>query len=54
VNPTRSQNSTETTFRSSSSCVGVAETSGAAHSLQNFARSRFSPPHTEQMAIRGV
>lgn len=38
----------------SSSCVGVSETSGAAHSLQNFAPSRFSLPHAEQMAIRGV
>jgi hypothetical protein len=54
VTPTRSQNSTEITFRSSSSCVGVAETSGAAHSLQNFALSRFSLSHAEQMAIRGV
>ncbi len=41
VNPTRSQNSTLTTFRSSAT-VRAGTPSGVAHSMQNFAPAGFS------------
>jgi hypothetical protein len=54
VNPTRSQNNTDTTLRSSNAGVGAVSASGAAHSLQNFAFSGFSLPQTGQVATRRV
>ena len=54
VKPTRSQNSTETTLRSSRAGASAGGPSGAAHSLQNLAPSGFSFPQLGQIAISGV
>ena len=54
VKPTRSQNRTVTTLRSSRAEAGGASLSGAAHSLQNFALSGFSVPQEGQTATGGV
>ena len=49
MNPTRSQNRTVTTFRSSSAGGGAVSARGAAHSLQNFAPAGFSVPQSVQI-----
>jgi hypothetical protein len=53
VNPTRSQNNTVTTLRSSSVGRGAAA-SGAPHAPQNRKPWGLSCPHLEQLAIAAV
>jgi hypothetical protein len=52
VDPLRSENTIETTFRTS--WTGAALTSGDPHAKQNFATSGLSVPHWEQNGTRRV